>query len=64
MLFGQLTRGYNRSIYSVGLKEFGLNVSVAYNRKEAKDHGEGGRLIGAKLEGVILIDDVLTSESR
>ena len=62
VLFGPAYRDTNRSITAIGLKEFGLNASVAYNRKEAKDHGEGGRLIGAKLEGkVILIDDVLTS---
>ena len=37
-------------------------VGVAYNRKEAKDHGEGGMLVGAPVTGrVLLIDDVLTS---
>ena len=61
MLFGPAYMDTNRSINSDWLR-IDLNVSVAYNRKEAKDHGEGGRLIGAKLEGkVILIDDVLTS---
>lgn len=34
----------------------------AYNRKEAKDHGEGGTLVGAKLEGrVLIVDDVITA---
>ena len=63
VLFGPAYKGIPIAVSAaIGLKEFGLNVSVAYNRKEAKDHGEGGRLIGAKLEGkVILIDDVLTS---
>ncbi len=63
VLFGPAYKGIPIAVSTaIGLKEFGLNVSVAYNRKEAKDHGEGGRLIGAKLEGkVILIDDVLTS---
>lgn len=39
------------------------NPGVAYNRKEAKDHGEGGLLVGAKMEGkrVLLADDVITS---
>lgn len=38
------------------------NVPIAYNRKEAKAHGEGGNLIGAPLEGLVLIvDDVLTA---
>ncbi|GAB3311935.1 orotate phosphoribosyltransferase [Haliea atlantica] len=40
----------------------GLDVPFAYNRKEAKDHGEGGTLVGAPLEGrVLVIDDVITA---
>jgi orotate phosphoribosyltransferase len=38
------------------------NVPVAFNRKEAKDHGEGGVLIGAPLAGrVLIVDDVITA---
>jgi orotate phosphoribosyltransferase len=38
------------------------NVPLAYNRKEAKSHGEGGTLVGAPLEGrVLIVDDVLTA---
>ncbi len=38
------------------------NVPIAYNRKEAKAHGEGGNLVGAPLEGrVLIVDDVLTA---
>jgi orotate phosphoribosyltransferase len=38
------------------------NVPVAFNRKEAKDHGEGGSLIGAPLAGrVLIVDDVITA---
>jgi orotate phosphoribosyltransferase len=38
------------------------NVACAFNRKEAKDHGEGGRVIGAALQGrVLLVDDVITA---
>ena len=38
------------------------NVPIAYNRKEAKPHGEGGSLVGAPLEGrVLIVDDVLTA---
>jgi orotate phosphoribosyltransferase len=38
------------------------NIPFAYNRKEAKDHGEGGTLVGAKLEGNVLItDDVISA---
>jgi orotate phosphoribosyltransferase len=38
------------------------NVPVAYNRKETKSHGEGGTLVGAPLEGrVLVVDDVITA---
>lgn len=41
----------------------GRDVAFAYNRKEAKDHGEGGVLVGAGLAGrrVVIVDDVLTA---
>lgn len=41
----------------------GRDMPLAYNRKEAKDHGEGGRLVGAPLEGrrVCIVDDVVTA---
>ena len=40
----------------------GRNIPFAYNRKEAKDHGEGGTLVGAKLQGHVLItDDVISA---
>ena len=40
----------------------GMDVPFAYNRKEAKDHGEGGVLVGAPLKGrVLVIDDVITA---
>jgi orotate phosphoribosyltransferase len=43
-------------------REHGRNPGVAFNRKEAKDHGEGGWLVGAELSGrVLLVDDVITS---
>ncbi len=42
--------------------EHGRNVPYAYNRKEAKDHGEGGVLVGAPLQGSVLItDDVISA---
>lgn len=42
--------------------EHGLDVPFAYNRKEAKTHGEGGTLVGAPLRGrVLIIDDVITA---
>jgi orotate phosphoribosyltransferase len=40
----------------------GRNVPWAFNRKEAKDHGEGGHIVGHRLEGrVLIIDDVITA---
>lgn len=43
-------------------EQFGKDVPYSYNRKEAKDHGEGGTLVGAKLAGrVLIIDDVITA---
>lgn len=40
---------------------FGSDLPIAYDRKEAKDHGEGGRLVGGPLQGrIAIIDDVLT----
>jgi orotate phosphoribosyltransferase len=42
--------------------EHGRNVPYAFNRKEAKEHGEGGRIIGAPLRGrVLIVDDVITA---
>ena len=44
------------------LDRHGVDVPVAYNRKEAKDHGEGGTLVGAEVAGrVLVIDDVLSA---
>ena len=41
---------------------FDRNLPYCFNRKEAKDHGEGGSLVGAPLEGrVLIIDDVITA---
>lgn len=43
-------------------RRHGINVPVAYDRKEAKDHGEGGRLVGAPVSGrVLVIDDVISA---
>lgn len=42
--------------------EYGKDVPYVFNRKEAKDHGEGGNLVGAPLQGrVLIIDDVITA---
>jgi orotate phosphoribosyltransferase len=47
---------------AVELARLGHNVPFAYNRKEAKDHGEGGSLVGAPLQGrVLIVDDVMSA---
>lgn len=44
-------------------REHKIDVGYAFDRKEAKDHGEGGRVVGAPLKGkrVLVLDDVMTS---
>lgn len=63
MLFGPAYKGITlASATSMALAAKGKNVPFAYNRKEAKDHGEGGTIVGAKLEGrVVIIDDVISA---
>ncbi|MFZ6768259.1 orotate phosphoribosyltransferase [Undibacterium sp. Di26W] len=63
MLFGPAYKGITlASATAVALARKGRNVPFAYNRKEAKDHGEGGNIVGAKLEGkVVIIDDVISA---
>ena len=62
MLFGPAYKGITlASAAAVELARLGRNVPFAYNRKEAKTHGEGGSLVGAPLNGrVVIIDDVIT----
>jgi orotate phosphoribosyltransferase len=63
MLFGPAYKGITlASSTAVALAGEGRNTSFAYNRKEAKDHGEGGTIVGAKLQGkVVIIDDVISA---
>lgn len=63
MLFGPAYKGIIlAATTAMILAEKGLNVPFAYNRKEAKDHGEGGILVGAPLQGrVLIIDDVISA---
>src|SRR4030067_524050 len=49
---------------AIALAEQGRNVPYCYNRKEAKDHGEGGTTVGAKLHGRVLIGDDVVSAGR
>ncbi|MGH8481268.1 MAG: orotate phosphoribosyltransferase [Nevskiaceae bacterium] len=63
MLFGPAYKGIPLvAAVSIALAEGGRDVPYAYNRKEAKDHGEGGLLVGARPAGrVVIVDDVLTA---
>jgi len=63
MLFGPAYKGIPlAAATAVALARAGRNVPFAFNRKEAKDHGEGGMLIGAPLAGrVLIIDDVISA---
>jgi len=63
MLFGPAYKGIPLATgAAIALAEQGRNVPYCYNRKEAKDHGEGGTTVGAKLDGrVLIIDDVISA---
>ncbi|TXH72233.1 MAG: orotate phosphoribosyltransferase [Thiothrix sp.] len=64
MLFGPAYKGIPlAAAVSIALYEkHGLDYPYAFNRKEAKDHGEGGTIVGAPLKGrVLVIDDVMTA---
>ncbi|CAM5787540.1 orotate phosphoribosyltransferase [Rhizobacter sp. Root404] len=62
MLFGPAYKGITLAAASaMALAQLGRNVPFAFNRKEAKAHGEGGTLVGAPVQGrVVIIDDVIT----
>jgi orotate phosphoribosyltransferase len=63
MLFGPAYKGITlASSAAVALAELGTDVPFAFNRKEVKDHGEGGVVVGAPLAGrVVIVDDVITA---
>jgi orotate phosphoribosyltransferase len=62
MVFGPAYKGITLvSALAMGLAAKGHNVPFAHDRKEAKDHGEGGLIVGAPLKGrVVIVDDVIT----
>jgi orotate phosphoribosyltransferase len=62
MLFGPAYKGITlAAAVAIELARLGRNVPFAFNRKEAKDHGEGGSMVGAPLRGrVVIVDDVIT----
>ncbi|MCK5917518.1 MAG: orotate phosphoribosyltransferase [Cocleimonas sp.] len=64
MLFGPAYKGIPLvSVIAATLYEkHGIDYAYAYNRKEVKDHGEGGNIVGAPLEGrVLIVDDVISA---
>lgn len=62
-LFGPAYKGIPlASATAIALAEKGHNLPWSFNRKEAKDHGEGGSVVGAPLEGrVVIVDDVISA---
>mgnify|MGYP001418138556 CR=1 FL=1 len=64
MLFGPAYKGIPLvAVTAAALAiDHGINIPYAFNRKEAKDHGEGGNIVGAELLGkVLIVDDVMTA---
>ena len=63
MIFGPAYKGIPlAAAVSIELARLGRNLPFAYNRKEAKDHGEGGTLVGAPVKGrVLIVDDVMSA---
>ena len=63
MLFGPAYKGIPLAAsVAIALASLRRNTPYAYNRKEAKDHGEGGMLVGAPLKGrVLIVDDVISA---
>jgi orotate phosphoribosyltransferase len=62
-LFGPAYKGITlAATTAIGLAATGHNVPFSFNRKEPKDHGEGGSVVGAPLRGrVVIVDDVITA---
>jgi orotate phosphoribosyltransferase len=63
LLFGPAYKGITlAAAIAIELARLGHNLPYAYNRKEAKDHGEGGTLVGAPVRGrVLIVDDVISA---
>merc|ERR1712194_342800 len=62
VIFGPAYKGI--SLCAVLYSDYNIDVGFAYNRKEAKDHGEGGTWVGASMSGgkrVLVVDDVITA---
>jgi orotate phosphoribosyltransferase len=65
VIFGPAYKGISLGavVSSALYSDYGVDTGFAYARKEAKDHGEGGKLVGASMEGkrILIIDDVITA---
>jgi orotate phosphoribosyltransferase len=63
MLYGPAYKGIPLvTAIAISLAEHGLNIPYCFNRKEAKNHGEGGIIVGAPINGnVLIIDDVISA---
>lgn len=64
MIFGPAYKGIGLAVLTAAAlaEHHGLDCPFAYNRKEVKDHGEGGSCIGAAIAGrVLIVDDVITA---
>ncbi len=63
ILFGPAYKGIPLvAAIAIALSDSGCNIPFAFNRKEAKDHGEGGDIVGAPLAGrVLIVDDVISA---
>jgi orotate phosphoribosyltransferase len=64
LLFGPAYKGIPLAAITASAlyQSHGIDLPYAFNRKEAKDHGEGGSVVGAEIEGrVMIIDDVITA---
>ena len=64
-LFGPAYKGIPLvATIAVAMAGMGRNVPFSFNRKEAKDHGEGGNIVGAKLQGrLLIVDDVISADT-
>ena len=63
MIFGPAYKGIPLAAsVAMNLSRLGCDVPWAFNRKEAKDHGEGGTIVGSPLEGrIVIVDDVISA---
>lgn len=65
VIFGPAYKGISLGacVCSALYGDFGVDVGFSYNRKEAKDHGEGGHLVGVPIQGkrILIVDDVITA---